>query len=246
MANIPVAIPDVPVLWHNAVVDIEPTSRYGLDRDLSSINSTLCYVNPSAEPLALALLAPSQAETECNVRRQSREQPVHQEAQALDPAPYRPVLAALAAGGWNTGALERILERSPRHFVGGARLEPGPQVVRFHTRVPIPAGADGIRELALAVPMSAGPLSQGAALSIVVLLPNDAPEYQVEVVDWSVESEPGAQVWVYGSEGRPKLAGRPALAWSWVRGPFVGLKYRYRATRGRGDAGTRRPSTGSG
>lgn len=227
MSLIPVAAPDVPVLWHNTVVDIEPTSQYGLDRDLTSINSTLCYVNSSPEPIDVALMAPSQSETECNVRRQSREKAVQQQAEPLERGHYGPVLEALAAAGQDTGAMERILDRSANHFVATCRLEPGRQVVRFHTRIPIVPSAEGIYEFALAVPMGAGPLAQGVPLSILVLLPNDCPDYCLDVLGCSVETTPGGHVQVYGSSGHPALAGRSAVAWSWLREPFVWLKYRY-------------------
>jgi hypothetical protein len=62
---------------------------------------------------------------------------------------------------------------------------------------------------------------------VVVLLPSDAPDYRVDVLEWSIESAPKAEVTVFGGEGRPRLAGRTAVAWSWVGDPFVWLKYRY-------------------
>lgn len=227
MSLIPVVWPDVPVLWHNAVVDIESTSQYGLDRDLTSVNSTLCYLNETGQPLAVSLLAPSHAETECNVRRQSLERPVHQQAVKLERGRYQPLLEALEAGGWGAEALARVLDCSPKHYVAEIVLEPGPQVVRFHTRLPIRADAQGVRELALAVPMGPGPRARGAPLSIVVLLPSDAPDYQVELLDWSREATPGAKVTVYGAQGQPRFGGRVAAAWSWVGDAFVWLKYRY-------------------
>lgn len=227
MSIIPVTSPDLPVLWHNAVVDIEPTSQYGLDRDLTSVNSTLCYEIQAKERLPVTFYAPSTEETECNIRRQSRERPAHQDATPLEPAAYRPIVQALERGGWGAQAMNRILERSTKHFVGSAELEPGRQVVRFHTRVPIRPDAEGAFEFALAAPLGAGARVRSAALSVVVLLPNDAPDYHVDVIDWSKESAPGADVVVFGGEGRARLAGRTAVAWSWVSDPFVWLKYRY-------------------
>lgn len=227
MSLIPIAVPDVPVLWHNAVADVEPTSRYGLDRDLGSVNSTLCYLNESDEPLNLTLLAPSDRETESNIRRQSLEKAVHQEASHLDPLLYRPALDALVTAGQSPRPLEEILARSTRHYAGAVVLDSGPQVVRYHTRVPSTPDPNGVYEFALAAPMGAGPIARQAALGVLVLLPSDAPDYDVEVLEWSQEQDPAAEVTVYGGAGGPKLGGRAAVAWRWVRGPFVWVRYRY-------------------
>jgi hypothetical protein len=228
MSLMPIAVPDVPVLWHNSVADVEPTSQYGLDRDLGSVNSTLCYLNPDDAPLELVLLAPSEHETESNIRRQSLEKALHQEAVALDRRLYEPAIEALRAAGQSPAALEQVLGRSPKHYVGRVVLERGAQVVRFHTRAPARAVGNGVYEFRLATPMGAGALGRGAALSALLLLPADAPDYQVEVVEWSAEDDPRAEVVVYGSQSRPKLAGRAAVAWRWVCGPFVWARYRYR------------------
>jgi hypothetical protein len=207
----------------NAVLDIEPTSQYGLDRDLTSINSTICFRNPGSEPVFLTLLAPSDTETECNVRRQSHERPEHQVAQPLDREQYSAARDALTSAALSTAELDEILAKSTKQFSATITIAPGQQVVRFHTRIPIRADNEGVYTCTISAPMGASARLADRPLSIMALLPNESPDFEVEVLQWSQGSPSNT----YGFVGAGVVAGRPLLSWLWRDAPFVCFAYRY-------------------
>lgn len=220
MALIPLTQDNLKVRWHCSVLDIEPTSRYGLDHDVTSINSTLCYVAEGSQQQAL-LLAPNLDEVECNVRASTLEKPSHQESEPIDAGLYASALAGLSTVPHQAQLLKSILDEAASHFVARVPLQPGQQVVRFHSRIPI-RDREGSFFMRIAVPMGPAPLLDGVGLSVTVLLPIDTPDYSVEVLDWSRE------------EGIPKAhsrlvtaAQRKALCWEWRSSPYLWIRYRY-------------------
>lgn len=221
MALIPLTQDRVNVRWHCSVLDIEPTSRYGLDGDITSINSTLCYLADNSSQEAL-LLAPNLEEVECNVRASTLAKPSHQEAKALDPRLYASALADLAAVPHQAQLLQSILDEATSHYVAPVPLQPGQQIIRFHSRIPI-RDREGTFLMRIAVPMGPAPVLDRIALSVTVLLPMDTQDYSLEVLDWSREE----RVRKARSE-LLRIAQRKALAWEWHTSPYLWIRYRYR------------------
>ncbi len=223
----PVPVPALPVRWSKAVVDIEPMTRYGSPADVASVNSTICLHNPGLEPREVTLYAPAHWENEANLRvgqearkpaSPIREGPLEREA-------FAPLLAELgprapvAAEG-----LEAILARTRKVYAGTVEVPPGDLVVRYHTRLPLVAEADGSYRFAEFVPRSYGAEAPGGELSVAVLLPRWVPGYTIEVVDCAqVDGAGGNLEW--SILARDNLY---ALTWYWRYAPVLWLQYRYR------------------
>ena len=223
----PVPVPALPVRWSKAVVDIEPMTRYGSPADVASVNSTICLYNPGLEPREVTLYAPAHWENEANLRvgqearkpaSPIREGPLEREA-------FAPLLAELgqrapvAAEG-----LEAILARTRKVYAGTVEVPPGDLVVRYHTRLPLVAEADGSYRFAEFVPRSYGAEAPGGELSVAVLLPRWVPGYTIEVVDCAQTDGAGSHL-EWSILVRDNLY---ALTWYWRYAPVLWLQYRYR------------------
>jgi hypothetical protein len=147
-----------------------------------------------------------------------REEPLERERFAPLRAVLSERLPAAAAG------LDAILARTRKVYAGTVEVPPGDLVVRYHTRLPLVAEADGSYRFAEFVPRSYGAAAPGGELSVAVVMPRWVPGYEIEVVDCAQRDPAGGNL-EWSLLARDNLY---AFTWYWRYAPVLWLQYRYR------------------
>lgn len=233
MAIIPVPTQPLPIVWQNTIIAIEPTSRYGPDGtpDTASINTT--FALREAYSGALTFLAPGHHEAEASARVTGEAQGQKAElVQKGDPefdelvGQLEDIQRQLQA---NAERAQAFLAKVKQVHQFRLVLSGNRRLVHFFTRLPVVREPDGTFKLSELVPREFLQLVTHGDFSVIALVPRAAqgydtpPAYNVELVDWSKETE----TQVFGRDGQPALAHRLGVTWYWKQDPLLFVRYRY-------------------
>lgn len=234
MALIPVPEEPLRIIWQNTVVDIEPTSRYGIPGDTpdtASINTTLVLEKPHAGPVTF--LAPGHYEEEVSARQLGEAQGTRAEAIPRGHPEFEEIKARLEEIGGQLEAsqeeVRRLLSKVKQFHRFTLEVAEGNRVLRYFARLPVIREPEKTYKFSQLVPVEFARLAPGGDFSVVVLLPrpaegyDDGPGYEVRLLDWSKAANPQ----VFGHGGTPALAQRTAVAWYWRKDPRLDTVWEY-------------------
>jgi hypothetical protein len=218
-------ITNVPILWQNSLVDVQPTSQYGRDFDRAVITTNLLLQAPADQDVEFVFAAAAAPEFGPSIRVVSE---VDEETQTFETIAHEQgeqAVAALVPEDERSQSLwEAVKGEASAWGRSGVRVRAGEQLVRFTTRQRINSSEDGGFELSFLAPLSVFVLQPGGSISLAVGLPR-IPNRQT-IVDFAVaENPPGTSLGDISE--RPVLGGRMFIAHYWQYDPLYRIKYRY-------------------
>ncbi|HVE91469.1 MAG TPA: hypothetical protein VNE62_04070 [Actinomycetota bacterium] len=232
MSLMPVPESDVPIVWQNSVVDIEPTSRYGPrgTPDIASITTVMLLDNPKQGPVSF--MTPGHWETDVLAESPDASDVQVPERVTSDDAAFVQLRERFESFRSRTsGSQERIAEmlgKIKRFHRFSLELEEGHRLVRFTSKLPLIEEDDGSYKFSAICPVEFTTFAKGGDYSAIVLLPRsarypDGPNYEVKLLDFSREPQPQ----VLGGDDGGRVGERTTVAWYWRADPTHIVQYLY-------------------